>query len=219
MKAIKTYISVYPTWYRVLILIVLPLLTVFLGTGVFVMSGEVPKMIRALYWAMNALVLSYAEFFGEYFTLGDVCVRKGAFGEVTMSSSKERIFVKNFATVDALRRLFIFPILLGIQQIGLMIGCPEAANLMDGIVIGFIFSLVNSIIIWTIRKTRSVLCRILALNGANFIASVCGVPYIVINHGTGKLIVSVIIILAAILVTFLAKESVIKCAARDYYDE
>ena len=90
---------------------------------------------------------------------------------------------------------------------------------MDGIVIGFIFSIVISVIIWTIRKTRSVLCRILAINGANFIACVFGVPYIVINHGTGKLIVSVIIILAAILVTFLAKESVIKCAARDYYDE
>ena len=219
MKAIKTYLSVYPKWYRIFILIVIPLVTVFLGMGFLVMNGAIPRIIRGVYMATSAIIVLYAEFFGEYFTLGDVCVRKGAFGDMYLSSSKGRVFVKDFAKVDALRRLFIFPILFGIQQMVMMIIQPEAANLMDGIVIGFIFAFANSSLIWVIRKTRSVLCRVLALAIVNFITCVFGIPYILLNKGLGKGIISLIIILAAFLVTFLAKGSVIKCSARDYYDE
>ena len=85
MKAIKTYISVYPLWYRLIVFIAVPVSVILYAVVTVIAAGSADGFDAGFNISLSAMLLIYAELFGEWFTLGEICVRKGAFGDVAQT--------------------------------------------------------------------------------------------------------------------------------------
>ena len=219
MKAIKTYISVYPVWYRILVFIAVPVAVILTGIAMLASASEAEGFDRGFIIGFSASILVYAELFGEWFTLGEICARKGAFGDAVLSSPNGRLFVKRFATVDTLRKVLGYPLVFVIQQLVVLALSPDSASIMDGVFIGFIFAFSIMAGIIVIRKTKAAALRFLSLLVTSTCMITLGVPYAFVPVPAVKLVIGVTAAILSILFAFLSMRSVVKSSREDYYDE
>ena len=219
MKAVKTYISVYPLWYRVIVFVAVPIVVIAMGVAMQAGADEASGYDRGLLIGLSAGALIYAEIFGEWFTLGEISARKGAFGDVVMSSPKGRLFVKRFAFIDAFRKVIGYPLIFIVQQLLIMIFSPASSSIKDGAFIGAVFAFGIVTGVWVIRKTKVMALRFLSLLATGGIVSVLGIPYTCISWELMKNIIGVFSVIMSVLFAFLSARSVIKNAKEDYYDE
>lgn len=219
MKAIKTYISVYPLWYRALVFAAVPVIVIAMGVAMLAGADEVSGYDRGLIIGLSAGALLYAEILGEWFTLGEISARKGAFGDVVLSSPKGRLFVKRFAFTDTFRKIIGYPLIFIVQQLIIMIFSPASSSIKDGAFIGSIFAFAVIAGVWVIRKTKVMALRFLSLLVTGTIATVLGIPYIVVKWDLLKNVIGIFSVIMAVLFAFLSARSVIKSAKEDYYDE
>ena len=219
MKAIKTYISVYPLWYRLIVFIAVPVSVILYAVVTVIAAGSADGFDAGFNISLSAMLLIYAELFGEWFTLGEICVRKGAFGDVVLSSPKGRLFVKRFAVVDTLRKVVGYPLIFIMQQLVVQAISPGMANIFDGLFLGFIYAFSITVGVMVIRKTKAVALRFLSVFVTSVGMAVLGVPYVFINAPTAKLVIGITAAILAILFAFLSMRMVVKNSREDYYDE
>ncbi len=219
MKAIKIYISVYPLWYRILVFIGIPVLVIVLGTLMFARVGNVSAFDWGMITSLSSMGLIYAELFGEWFTIGEICVRKGAFGEAVLSSPKGREFVKSFAIVDVLRKAIGYPIIFAVAQLAVMIINPAASKVLDGAAIGFVFAVAIIVGVWVIRVTKAMGLRFLSLFATGSIVTVLAFPFLLVQNSELKIVIGIVAFVLTVLFAFLSARSVIRSSKEDYFDE
>lgn len=219
MKAVKTYISVYPLWYRVIVFVGVPLVAIGMGVAIFARAGAVEAYDRGMIISLSAMALIYAEVLGEWFTLGEISTRKGAFGDVVLSSPKGRLFVKRFAFTDVFRKIIGYPLIFIIQQLVIKLFSPGSASIIDGAFLGFIFALSVISGVWVLRKTKVMALRFLSLFVTGGILTVLGTPYLFGKAYLIKFIIGIFAMIMAVLFAVLSARSVIKSAKEDYFDE
>ncbi len=216
MKAIKTYISVYPVWYRVVVFIVVPVAVIV--TGLELSLPGLSSHDDVLIIVLTACALIYAELFGEWFTVGEICARKGAFGEVVLSSPHGDLFVKRFAYTDVLRKVIGYPIIFVVQQLVTKLINPEYGKILDAVVIGLIFALAVIVGIMILRVTKAVAMRFLSFLAMGGISTVLGMPYVMFK-GTGyKIAIASLTVILVVLFSCLSINMVIRSSKEDYYD-
>ncbi len=219
MKAIKIYISVYPVWYRVLVFICVPISVIALGSIMLISGGAISAFDWGLITSLSAMALIYAELFGEWFTIGEICVRKGAFGEAVLSSPRGRAFVKSFAIVDVLRKAIGYPVIFAISQLVVMIAKPASANVIDGALLGFVFALAIIVGVWVIRVTKAMGLRFLSLLATGSIVTTLAFPFLFYPNAILKIVIGIVSVVLTILFAFLSARSVIRSSKEDYFDE
>ncbi len=219
MKAIKTYISVYPLWYRILLFIAVPVSVIMYGIGTVIAAGDAEGFDYGFIISISAMLLIYAELFGEWFTLGEICARKGAFGDVVLSSPKGRLFVKRFAMADTLRKILGYPLIFIIQQLVVLAMGRGAVSIMDGLFMGLIYAFSITAGIMVIRKTKAIALRFLSLLVTSVSMTALGVPYIFVDSQAVKLAIGITASILAILFAFLSMRMIVKNSREDYYDE
>ncbi len=219
MKAIKIYISVYPVWYRVLVFICVPISVIALGSIMLISGGAISAFDWGLITSLSAMALIYAELFGEWFTIGEICVRKGAFGEAVLSSPRGRAFVKSFAIVDVLRKAIGYPVIFAISQLVVMIAKPASANVIDGALLGFVFALAIIVGVWVIRVTKAMGLRFLSLLATGSIVTTLAFPFLFFPNAILKIVIGIVSVVLTILFAFLSARSVIRSSKEDYFDE
>ncbi|MCR4616725.1 MAG: hypothetical protein K5669_00915 [Lachnospiraceae bacterium] len=216
MKAVKTYLSVYPFWYRFVVFIIEP--AVIIAGGVINAASSTGDYKSGFIVGMSAAILIYAELFGEWFTLGEICVKRGAFGEAVLSSPRGRLFVKRFAVVDVLRKLIGYPLIFVIQQLLVYLIIPEDVNFADALVAGIICAASAMSGILVLRHTKAIAMRVVSYLAMGTTAAILAVPYFSTGVYGVKVFMTVVSALICALFSFLTVSTVIKSSKGDYYD-
>ncbi len=219
MKAAKTLISVYPVWYRILVFLIIPITVIAIGSVLLIFSENISGFDLGAIISMSFLAMLYAEIFGEWFTIGEICTRKGAFGDIVLSSPAGRRFVKDFATADVLRKIIGYPLIFLVQQLIVLIVRPDRADIPEGIFIGFIFAVSVIVGVWIIRKTKSIGLRFLSVLATNTLSGLLGVPFLFSSNPAVKMVIGSVSAVLAVLFAYLSSRSVIRSSKEDYYDE
>ena len=215
MKGFKTYISMYPVWYRFVVFLIVPVVIIANGLMVAIAGMDYNTGIVL---GMSAGLLPYGELFGEWFTLGEICVRKGAFGEVVLSSPNAKVFVRRFAVFDALRKVIGYPLIFCIQQLIIFFVAREKVNLFDAVVLGIICSAAVHVGILILRHTKAIAMRFVSYLAMGLVMGLLGAPYLNTNVFGIRLIIAVIAVFLAALFTYLSIKTILKSAREDYYD-
>ena len=193
IKAIKIFISVYPVWYRVLVFICIPISVIGIGSVMLISGGEISAYDWGLLTAFSSMGLIYAELFGE--------------------------FVRNFAIVDVLRKVIGYPIIFGISQLLVMIVNPDAANVLDGVMLGFIFAVSIIVGVWIIRVTKAIGLRFISILSTGSIMTTLGIPFLFVHDPILKAVIGIVSVILTLLFAFLSARSVIRSSKEDYFDE
>ena len=215
MKGFKTYISMYPAWYRFVVFLIVPVVIIADGVLVAIAGADYNTGIVL---GLSAGLLPYGELFGEWFTLGEICARKGAFGEVVLSSPNAKVFVRRFAVFDALRKVVGYPLIFCIQQIIILFVAREKVNLFDAVVLGVICSAAVLAGILILRHTKAIAMRFVSYLAMGLVMGLLGVPYLNTDVFGIRLIIAVIAVFLAALFTYLSIKTILESAREDYYD-
>lgn len=217
MKGIKTYLSVYPGIYKVIVLIIVPVSMLIIASTAGLITGESTANYHPELWIVGGIAV-YSELFGEMFSIGTICSKKRTFGDFVLSSPKEKLFVKRFATVDVLRKIVLYPAICVLSQVILMLfGCPEP-NIPEALIVGLATAAALNLGIMIYRNT-SVMVMVMVVYlvmGAGW--TVLVMPYIFATNTAVKCIFAVLTIAAAALTAFFGAKNVIRHTEGDKYD-
>ncbi len=221
MKSIRTYLSMYPTSYKIVFLIggtMVMLGLAFLAANI---DGAQTAMTSSRLMTMGGYAFAgvMLEMYGEMFSLGALCSRKNSFGELVLSSSKGRLFAKRFAVVDALRKLIIYLLFPFVAGVIAKFTYNPTVPLGAVFGIGVATSLASILEVYVYRKIKlqvlqafwMMLCVMLGIG----LATVFAFPTV-----PGFVILGLTVFVAAFAIGFslLSIRSIVKGLEEDFYD-
>ncbi|MCR5800839.1 MAG: hypothetical protein K6G57_00725 [Lachnospiraceae bacterium] len=214
MKSFKTYLAVYPFLYKIVIIIVMPLIVFKTGFSAC-LEAVLDTYIKMM---AGGMIVMAAELYGEFYSMGAICTKKLPFGELLMSSPYAKEFVKRFAVADAVRKIVINTLIFTLPQVILMIMGEEYARPFLGLAIGVTVSFAVLFGTWFHRNTSSPLMFMVVLLATAFVFAFLSAFTAVLYATFVKYIFFVISLGLMIMMVFVSIHSLVKSVEGDFYD-
>jgi len=218
MKGIRTYLSIYPIIYKVIVLIIVPLASLGIAVylGLTVPATKNGNTLIALFTISGIGV--YSEIFGEMFSIGNICAKKRPFGDFVVSSPLMKTFIKRFAVTDALRRVVWYPVLCIIAQIPVFIIRGSEADFFGALVIGLATAAALNLGVIIYRNSPFAVILVFVYLATGVCWSLLAIPYTFATSNVMRYVFALITVLVCALTSFLSARSVIRHSEGDQYD-
>ncbi len=221
MKGFKSFLSVYPTSYKIFLYIVYPLVIMAAMFISIILNGaEAGKQITTVLMIMPGALGISVFMSGELFSNGNSFAKKYPFGTLILTSPKWEEYVTDYIIWDVLLKILVIPVAYILPHLIMMFAGAPGALPLNAAGAGIVVSAGSILGMFVLRKITYPVLVSLWMIGVIYIVVIGIVPFgVVFAPVQLKILSASISVIIAAVFGILSVGSMRKHIRRDFYEK